>query len=141
MNNRVLVGGIIGAVVAFLLGYLIWGMALATMMAENTMVGLNRPMEEMNWLFLILGNLFAGLAMAYILDKANANSFSKGATVGAIAGFLIAAAIDFSLYGTTHYFTTMTGLLVDIIANLVAFAIIGGVIGWWYGRGTKTVMA
>lgn len=134
MNNRVFVGGLIGTVVSFLLGYLIWGMALGTMMNENTMTGLFRPMEEMNWPFLILGNLFGGLAMAYILDKANANSFSAGATVGAIAGFLVAAAVDFSLYGTTHYFSTTTGLFVDIIANTVAFAIIGGVIGWWYGR-------
>ncbi len=139
MNNRVLVGGLIGAVTSFLLGYLIWGMALSTMMTESTMAGLSRPMEEIQWLFLILSSFFGGLAIAYILHKANANSFSSGATVAAIVGLLMALAIDLSFYGTTNMFTSTTFLFIDIIANTVVWAIVGGMIGWWYGRGSVVV--
>jgi len=139
MNNRVLVGGLIGGLVFFLLGYLVYGIALASVFNENTLEGVNRSMEEMQWAFLILGNFFFGFLLAYVLDKANTLSFSSGATVGAVVGLLVGLAVNFTVYGTTHTHT-LTAHFADIIALTIMSAVVGGVIGWWYGRGrTATV--
>ena len=139
MNNRVLVGGLIGGIVFFLLGYLIYGMALASLWEENTLEGVSRSMEEMQWAFLILGNLFFGFLLAYVLDKANTLSFSSGATVGAVVALLVGLAVNFTMYGTSHTHT-LTAHFADIIALTIMGAIVGSVIGWWYGRG-RTVVA
>ena len=140
MNNKVLVGGLIGGVVFFLLGWLTYGMALRTMMTENTMPGIGRADEEMNLAFLVIGHLAFGFLMAYLLNKANSHSFASGATIGAVIGFLFSVAFDFIMYATTNYYTTMTGIFVDIIVSTVLVALVGGVIGWWYGRGRTPVV-
>ena len=141
MNNKVLVGGLIGGVVFFLLGWLTYGMALRTMMAENTMPGINRAEEEMGWVLLLLGHFAVGFMLAYVLNKANVYSFGSGATMGAVMGFLTVMGFDFIMYATTVYYTTMTTVFIDIIVATVIIAITAGVIGWWYGRGRPAVVA
>ncbi len=140
MNNRVLAGGVIGGIAFFFLGYLVYGMALASMWEENSMQGLNRPMEEMQWAFLILGNLFFGFLLAYVLDKANALTFGSGATVGMITGLLVGLAVNFTMYGTSNAHT-LTAHFADIVALTIMSAVVGGIIGWWYGRGRKAIVA
>ena len=139
MNNRVLVGGLIGGLVFFLLGYLIYGIALASVFAENTLEGVARNMDDFQWAFLILGNFFFGFLLAYVLDKANTLSFSSGATVAAVVGLLVGLAVNFTMYGTTHTHT-LTAHFADIIGVTIISAVAGGIIGWWYGRG-RTVVA
>lgn len=139
MNNRVLVGGLIGGFAFFLLGYLIYGMALAGVFAENTMEGVARPMEEFQWAFLILGNIAFGFLLAYVLDKANTLSFSSAATVSAVIGLLVGFAVNFTMYGTSNTHT-LTAHFADIIALTVMSAVVGGLIGWWYGRSRTAVV-
>lgn len=134
MNNKLLVGGLIGGVLFFLLGYLIWGLALQSTMEGSMMAGVNKPMEEFNWLFLVLGNLALGFLLAYVLTKSNTSGFAGGATVGAVLGLLFAASFDFTMYGVSNIFTSMTVVFIDIVANVVAFAVAGGILGWWLGR-------
>jgi hypothetical protein len=141
MNNRVLVGGLIGGVCFFLLGYLIYGMALASTMEANMLPNLNRPMEEFQWAFLILSNLAFGFMVAYVLDKANATGFASGATVAAIVGFLMGLGYNGALYGTTTYWNSPTGLFIDTIMVTLIGAIVGGIIGWYYSRNRKVIVA
>ena len=141
MNNRVLVGGLIGGITFFILGFLIYGMALRSMMTDNMMAGLGRADDEMQYAFLILGNLIFGFLIAYILDKANATTFSAGATIGGVVGLLIGLGGNFTSYGTSHAYTSMTGVLVDAIAVAVMCALVGGVVGWWYSRGRTVAVA
>ncbi len=140
MNNRFLIGGLIGGVAFFLLGYLIYAIALGTMLEENMMAGLNRPMEEFQWLFLILANLALGFLLSYVLTKSNTAGFGGGATVGAIVGLLVGMSIDFFLYGATNYFSTLTGVFVDFVAFTIMCAIVGGIIGAYLGSGNKPVV-
>src|SRR5687768_9048257 len=99
MNNKVLVGGLIGGVAAFLLGYLIYGMALGSTLEANMMAGINRPMEEFQWAFVVLGHLFMGFLYAWVLNKANANSLSSGLQTGAVLGLLVALTFAMTMYG------------------------------------------
>lgn len=140
MDNRVLIGGIIGGITFFLLGFLMYGMAFRDILEANTMAGISLGEGEMRWLFLILGNLAFGFLIAYILHKANAIGFASGATVAGIVGFLVSLGGNLSSYGTTNYYTGMTGVFVDIIIITIMCAIVGGVIGWWYGRERTTVV-
>ena len=141
MNNRVLVGGLIGGVCFFLLGFLVYGMALADTMEANMLPNLNRPQAEFQWAFLILSNLAFGFMVAYILDKANAAGFSSGATIGAIVGFLLGLGINGALYATTFYWNSPTGLFIDTIISAVFGGIVGGVVGWYYGRNRRVIVA
>ncbi len=137
MNNKFLVGGIIGGVVFFILGYLVYGLALQSMMNENTMAGVNKPMEELNWLFLLLSNLASGFLLSYVLTKSNTSGLGGGATVGAVVGFLMVLGFDFVMYATTNIMTTMNFMFVDIVAFTGMNAVTGGIIGAYLGMGKK----
>ena len=55
--------------------------------------------------------------------------------MGLIAGLLITLGFDLVSYGTTTVITDVTGLLIDTIAVAVLFALVGGIIGAYLGRG------
>ena len=135
MNNRVLIGGLIGAVALFLLGFLIYGFMLSSMMTEYTMPGLAKEGPDFSIVVMFFANLAMGFLLAYILDKGNANTMTSGATMGGIVGLLFGLAVNLSLYASTNYWTSMTGVLVDTIVAALIFALVGAVIGWYYGRG------
>ena len=133
MNNKFLVGGLIGSVASFVLGYLIYGMILHSMMAGETMAGVDKGMEEFNWAFLILGNVAFGFLYAYVLTKSNTGGFSAGAMMGAVLGFLFALAFDSIMYATTNIIS-MKGMCLDIVGSIVMGALVAGIIGAYLGK-------
>ncbi|TAL49747.1 MAG: hypothetical protein EPN92_02475 [Chitinophagaceae bacterium] len=137
-TNKFLVGGIVGGIAYFLLGWLVWGILLKDFMATNVGSAGNvmRADSDIVWWALIVGNLFSGLALAYVLVRAGVNSVGSGAGTGAVFGLLIAAGFDFTMYGVSTLMTTK-GALVDIGANLVVSAVVGGIVGWYLGMGKK----
>jgi len=140
MNNKFLLGGLIGGIASFILGYLIYGLALQSMMEAETMAGLSKPMEEFNWAFLILGNLPWGFLYAYILTKSNTAGFGGGASMGAVVGFLFSLAFDSIMYATTNM-TTMKGMMLDVVASIIMGALVGGIIGAYLGSGRPAATA
>jgi len=137
-TNKFLIGGIIGGIVYFLLGYLVFGMLLKDFMASNmgSATGVMKADMDFVWWALIVGNLFSGLALSYILSKAGVSSAGAGAWVGFVASLLIAAAFDFIWLGVSNI-NSLKGSLVDIVASAVMGAIVGAVIGWYLGMGKK----
>lgn len=136
MNSKVLVAGVIGGIVAFLFGWLVYGILLMDFMAGQLGSATGVYKEAPDMLPLAVGNIFWGLLFAYIFGTwAGIKTFSTGAVAGAIIGFLMAAAFDLIMLGTTNIMTT-TGALVDIVVSTVMSAVVGGVVGWWLGRGT-----
>ena len=137
-TNKFLIGGIIGGIAYFLLGWLVWGMLLMDFMTNNagTATGVMKAEADMVWWALIVGNLFSGLALSYVLSKAGVASAGAGAATGAVFGLLISAGFDFTMLGTSNIMT-MKGALVDIAASLVVTAIVGAIIGAFLGMGKK----
>lgn len=137
MNNKILIGGLIGGVAAFLLGWVIYGMALRGIMEANTTEAAKAIMrgdENMIFWALIVGNLALGYLLAIIYGRwANISTFQSGAIAGAVIGFLWALSFDMMMYSTSTLFT-MTGMIIDIVAFAVMCAITGGIIAWWLGR-------
>jgi hypothetical protein len=137
-TNKFLIGGIIGGIAYFLLGWVVWGMLLMDFMQQNmgTATGVMKAEADMDWLYLGIGNLFSGLALSYVLNKAGAKGIAAGAGVGAFVSLLISAGFNFTMLGTSNI-TTLNGAMVDIAANAVVGAIVGGIIGLYLGIGKK----
>lgn len=133
MNAKVLVGGIIGGLAFFLLGYLFYGLLMVDTLAKCT--SCQRPMEEINFVLLGLGNLFIGWTIAYIYSRmAGVASFSGGMTAGALIGFLLALGFNLIDYATSTTVGSMTCMIYLVVIHVVMWGIVGGLIGWWIGR-------
>ena len=127
MNNKTIMGGIVAGVLYFGLGYLVWEVLLKAFMAENagTATGVWITDGKFIWWALIVGNLFSGFALSYVLNKAGANSLSSGIAVGATIGLLWSAGFDFTMLGVSNLMT-IKGVLVDVAASTVVSAVVGG---------------
>jgi hypothetical protein len=135
MNSKILVAGLIGSVASLLLGYLFYGTLLAGMLAEASMPGTQRAMTEIQWPFLILSNLASGYFISYLFSKwANITTFSNGLNAGATIGLFVGCIYNFTYYAVTNMMT-LKGHLIDIVTTIVITGIVGGLVGWWLGRG------
>ena len=137
-TNKFLVGGIIGGVANFLLGWLVWGTLLMNFMNEHTTATGKSAMRgetEMIWWALIVANLVLGFFLSYIVGRAGIKTAGAGASFGAVAGLLMAISIDLFNYAFLDLSDT-TGIIVDVLASMVVTAIVCAIIGWFYGRGS-----
>jgi hypothetical protein len=138
-TNKIIIGGLIGFVVAFLLGFLFYGVLLSDFFASNagSATGVNRAEDQMQWIPMIIGHLGLGFLFAVILGRwANISTFSTGAMAGAVIGFLMGTGWDMIMYGSSNIMN-MTGTLADIALTTVMSALIAGAIGWYYGYSKK----
>jgi hypothetical protein len=134
-KNRLL-ATLVGFIVFFLLGWLIYGMLLMDFYGNNSgsASGVMRAEDEMVWWALILGNLFQAYLLVYIFGNwANITTFSDGLKAGAIIGLIIGLAFNLTMYGTSNIMN-MTSTLVDPFVSAVMMAITGGVVGFMLGR-------
>lgn len=138
-TQKFLVSGIVGGIVAFFLGWLIYGILLMDFFAKNTgsATGVSRATTDFVWWALILGNMLMGLTYSYIYNRwANINSFGAGASAGAVLGFFIVGTMDFMMYGTSNVMN-LTGTIADICGAIVIGALVGGTVGMMNGMGAK----
>ena len=135
--KKLLIGGIIGGILFFLLGWLIYGNLLMTFMKNNpgTATGVDRT--EMDFMYLVIGNLAMGFLMAYIFIKANVNSAGSGFVTAGVIGLLMAVGYDCMIYATTTA-TSKMAMAVDVVAATAMTAIVGAVVGAIMGMGKKT---
>ena len=140
-SNKFILAGIAGGIVYFLLGWLIYGILLSDFMKSNAGSATGVDREEMVYWSLIVGNLFSGFLLSYIFTRlANISTAGGGAMAGAVVGLLVCAGFDFTMYGVSNL-TTLTGLIVDILAFTVLSAIAGAVVGAVAGSGKKGATA
>ncbi len=138
--KKLLMGGIVGSILYFGLGYLVYGNLMANFMQANpgTATGVDRAMEDFQFLYLTLGNIAMGFLLAYIFVKGSINSMAGGLVSGGIIGFLYALSFDTILYGTTNIISK-TAMAADICAFTIISAIVGAVVGMVLGRGNSAV--
>jgi hypothetical protein len=136
--KKLLIGGIVGAVAFFLLGWLIYGMLLTDFMNNHpgTVSGVNRTQNEIEFLYLIIGNLAMGLLLAYIFIKGNVNGMAAGMVAAGIVGLLFAVGYDCMMYATTNIISKKA-MAADVAAVTVMWAIAGAIVGLVMGMGKK----
>ena len=136
MNTKTLVGGLIFGAVAFLLGWLIFGILLMDYYTSN-MTSYTGLMKDPPTIWAIaVANLAFGFMMAYIFNMGNINSPAKGFRTGLIIGLLMQLGFDMFLYAQLNLYSTQI-LAVDIVASGIFAGVIGAILGWWFGRGDK----
>ena len=139
-TKKFLTGTLVGGIAFFFLGYLIYGMALMNFMSSHagSATGVQKPMGELTWWALIVGNLASGALLSYIFLKwANVSSFASGATAAAVVGFFASMGFDMVMFATSNLMD-LTAVAVDIIAFTIMNAIAGGIIGAVLGMGKKS---
>ena len=136
MNSKnYFLAGILGGIVFFLLGWLVYGMLLMDYMEENAGLALGVNRVDMLFWSIGLGSLLYGFFLSYIFScVGQVKTAAAGAKSGAWVGFFVAGAIDFTKYGTTNI-TTLNAVAVDILAATVMALITGAVVAWVLGAG------
>ncbi len=134
--KKLFMGGIVGGILFFLLGWLIYGMLLMDFMNNHTGAAGNVSRTEPDFLYLAIGNLAMGFVLAYIFVKGNVNSMANGFITGGIVGLLIAVGYDCMIYGTTTVISK-TAMAADVAASTVMTAVVGAVVAMVMGMGKK----
>jgi hypothetical protein len=136
MNLRVLVAAIVGAIVMFTLGYLIFHLALGTFLHSQMIPypGLMKePMPDM--VPLALSNFAFAWLYAYIFDQwAGVSTFFGGVIAGITIAIPLAIAIDLQYLAFMNLYRSITVLFVDVAAIAVMNGITGGVMGIILGK-------
>lgn len=133
-SNKFLLGGIVGGVVYFVLGYLFYGLLLKSFFDANATP---TDMSKIIWWALIVANLLFGFLFSYIIGKAKAASIGAAAGIGFVVGLLMALSTDLLQYSMSMNTTSFKVIAVDALTTAVMSAIAGAVIGWVYGMGKK----
>jgi hypothetical protein len=135
MNTKTIIAGVIGGIAFFLLGWLIWGMLLVDTMDQYSNTACMKPDEEMNMAYIAVASLVWGFLYAYIFSNwTGFKTFTSGLLPGALINMMVGLAWDLSLLSMTTMITNTTVVGIDIAANGVMGAIVGGVVCWWLGR-------
>ncbi len=134
MNVKTLIGGLIAGVTSFLLGWVIYGMLLMDYFTNNMVKydGLNKDPIEM-WA-MVVSHLALGLLLAYVFNGSGVKTARNGIASGAIFFGLFTVVAGMMSYAQINLYS-LQSLCVDVLASLVMGALVGAVLGWWFGRG------
>ena len=138
-SQKFVVGGLVGGIVNFLLGWVFFGMLLKSFMTDNNVA--MRPDSEMIWWALIVGNLCVGFLLAYVIGKGGSASAGRGAGTGFVVGLLVSLGTDLISYATSPASNSLKVIAATVAAVTVMTTISGAVAGAVMGMSKKTVAA
>lgn len=139
MITRLLVATLVGGVLMFILGFLVFGIALESYMLANTTQYPGLIKNPPNFILLGIANLaFAGLLSLVAEYWARVRTFSGGLKVGALVTFPLAVWTDSINESFMEIYIGVVPIVVDVIVATALGAITGGVIGIILGKMDKT---
>jgi uncharacterized membrane protein len=132
--KRLVTGTLVGSVTMYLVGYLIWALALADFFAANAGSATGLAREARLFWALALGDLsLAALVTLAVGSRAGSSTIGGGFKIGAIVGFLVWFGVDFIHYANTNAWN-LTATIVDPLLEIVRTGIVGAVIGGVLGK-------
>jgi hypothetical protein len=132
-TKRLATGTLAGGVTLFVLGYLIFDVAVAGFYAANagSATGVNRD-AQLVWA-IVLGSLAYAALITYVMaNSREPMTMGAGVTTGAIVAFLLWFTVDFTLYGywnVANLTRTIVDPLLEAVRGGVAGAAIAAVLG------------
>lgn len=124
-TKKIIAGTALGAILLFVLGFLIYGMLIMDYMDAYTNRCNARPESEMIWWAIIVSNILSALLLALVISWSNNYSAGNGVKIGTVMGLLIAASFDFSFYSMTTMFSNFMVLVLDSCGFAVMMGITG----------------
>jgi hypothetical protein len=119
-----IVGGIVGGIVNFLLGWVFYGMLFKDLYPET-------PDTKME--FIALGCLTFGFFVSYIFNKwAGISNPVTGLSAGAIIGFINGLSMNFFMYSSRPF--NLEYMLTDLAVSAIMGAFIGAAIAIVHGK-------
>lgn len=127
-TQKLVVGSVVGAIVLFVLGYVIFDtLFLDYYVANAGAAAVGMRGSQIYWAIL-LSSLGYGALVAYTVGKqTDASTLVGGLKGGAIAGFLLWVTTDFTIYGYLDLWN-LTVTVLDVALETVRAAITGGVV-------------
>ncbi len=125
-TNKLIVAGLIGSIVHFFLGWIVYGILLMNTMQSHTNQSIFRKDEEMIFWSIIAGSLCFGFLLSYILEKSKVTGLKNRTSLSVLVGLLMAAYINFSSFGTSTVYIDIVGVLTDTLAG----GLVAGFTGW-----------
>lgn len=135
MNTKVLLGGVVGGVTFFLLGWLIYGIILTDFMTANFNQCMALPMDQMNLPLVFISNLCWALVLALTYYWSNTTEVMDGVKKAALIAVLVGLANALMMHSMTTLYSGFTAILVDVAALTVMLSVGGAVITWVMNRG------
>ena len=136
-TNKILLGGLAGAVTLFILKWIVYGVLLIDWITANLNPCIMRPMDDYIIWAMILATFAFGFLLSLIFSWSNTTGMAKGAKVAGIIGLLYSISVDLTVYGTSTRFISFSPVFVNIIVNTIMWVIAGAVVGWVMGLGKK----
>lgn len=125
-TKRLVIGTIVGGVVLYLAGYLIFDLATADFYTANATTGLYRD-APLLWATALGSLSLAALITLGVASRAGAPTVVRGFVTGAVIGFLVWFGVDFIRYGNSDRWN-ITLTIVDPLLELIRNGIVGAAI-------------
>jgi hypothetical protein len=138
MNRNFYLSVIILTVLAFLGGWLIWGIMLMDFYSVHTSEAAKPAMraeDSMIMWAIIASNLLWAIVITWILGKTGDRTFASGFKTSFILALLVMLAFNLGMYAFADVMD-MTLIVVDSLVSSLFWGLLGGVAGWMLGRGT-----
>ena len=143
MNSKMIIAAVVGAISAFLLGYVVWGMLLTGYFQENTYQyeGMMLPEAEFKLWAIFLSNLANAILYAWLFNRMNVTSFGSGFQIGAIINLLFSFGLVMMFYSMMNWYKGPAVMVVELVVNSLFGGVIGGIIALVLGMGRSAKTA
>ncbi len=126
--KKFVIGTVVGGIVLFFAGYLIFNTILGSFFAANSGSATGVSRDPMMLWSIGVGCLAFAALICFCMGTRAASGLAAGAKVGAVVGLLAAAFVDFVMYGTTNV-SNLSATIVDPLATALHGGIGGAAIG------------
>ncbi len=129
-----LMAGLIGSVVHFLVGWLVYGVLLLKTMQAHTNQSLFKKQNDMVFWSLFVGSICMGLLLTFLLKKSRINSSKEGFKLSAIIGLLSTGYMSFSSFGTSNVYNDLQAVFMDTFAGGFVTGLTGFFIALYFSK-------
>lgn len=121
MNKKLMLGGLAGGLIFFLLGFVIYGVLLSSYMTAHTNQCLALPEADLKLGVLFISNILTSFLITLFIQHSTSVTGALGK--GALFGVLYAAGVNLNNYSMTSMYPEMMVLWVDLAAFAVLTAL------------------